>query len=543
MITVSIFSRPYEPGNVYYAGGKIIQSDLFAENGFVHIIDRVVDPMLNAEEMLDRELPGETYKLFLEMVYWYYPNFESNMAATNNQPEVRFGGVVDTLWDLNYFDLAFSLQQESTGYEGPSRNESLVRHNGLYVPTDRAFRDFVDGILTIQSGYPHWKDLRSLPKDIADLLIKPHFRTEPIYPSTYFYQEIFVTPRGQQLSEGDIIRKEFGSNCTFIGLDAYIPDPIFTSVTGPVFLRSSFSLFRRALLYSGISEEIANDEGELCFFPIPDFALEADSSLMLNWYNYENNDYYFTEYNRTRHSIEFLSSGTLGSRILNHVGTPLPNGSANKEFIPTLGGNYIIWNHAENTVQGVRPSTIGYNGEEVTVCVPLQLEEPADNGMTYSVRYWFNTGNVNMRAVLSRYSTFFDLLLKAGLFDPYSANTSFLDRNQNYTVFVPSDQALAEYQADTLNEEALGDFLKYHFLQGSIIFTDNKQPSGDYPTTNGKMLRVQTGPDLIQILDNSGVPAITITENESRTNIMVSEWSRVTSVVHEIDHVLVRDQE
>jgi uncharacterized surface protein with fasciclin (FAS1) repeats len=225
------------------------------------------------------------------------------------------------------------------------------------------------------------------------------------------------------------------------------------------------------------------------------------------------------------------------------VGTSLPNGSANKEFIPTLGGNYIIWNHAENTVQGVRPSTIGYNGEEVTVCVPLQLEEPADNGMTYSVRYWFNTGNVNMRAVLSRYSTFFDLLLKAGLFDPYSANTSFLDRNQNYTVFVPSDQALAEYQADTLNEEALGDFLKYHFLQGSIIFTDNKQPSGDYPTTNGKMLRVQTGPDLIQILDNSGVPAITITENESRTNIMVSEWSRVTSVVHEIDHVLVRDQE
>jgi hypothetical protein len=223
------------------------------------------------------------------------------------------------------------------------------------------------------------------------------------------------------------------------------------------------------------------------------------------------------------------------------VGTSLPNGSANKEFIPTLGGNYIIWNHVENTVQGVRPSTIGYNGEEVTVCVPLQLEEPADNGMTFSVRYWFNAGNANMRAVLSRYSAFFDLLLRAGLFDPYSANSSFLDRNENYTVFVPSDEALSDFQADTLSDEVLAGFLKYHFLQGSIIFTDNKQPSGEYLTTNGAMLNIQTGPDLIEILDNAGDPYIIIPENENSTNIMVSEWSRVTSVVHEIDRVLVQD--
>ena len=40
------FDRDYEYGNVYYAGAKILQADIFAENGFVHIIDRVVSPML-----------------------------------------------------------------------------------------------------------------------------------------------------------------------------------------------------------------------------------------------------------------------------------------------------------------------------------------------------------------------------------------------------------------------------------------------------------------------------------------------------------------
>lgn len=42
------FDRAYEQGNVYYANAKILESDIFAENGFVHIIDRVVNPMLNA---------------------------------------------------------------------------------------------------------------------------------------------------------------------------------------------------------------------------------------------------------------------------------------------------------------------------------------------------------------------------------------------------------------------------------------------------------------------------------------------------------------
>ena len=63
------FDRVYEQGNVYYAGAKILKADILAENGFVHIIDRVVNPMLNAKELLDKEMPGETYKLFLEMIY------------------------------------------------------------------------------------------------------------------------------------------------------------------------------------------------------------------------------------------------------------------------------------------------------------------------------------------------------------------------------------------------------------------------------------------------------------------------------------------
>ncbi|MBN1821876.1 MAG: fasciclin domain-containing protein [Prolixibacteraceae bacterium] len=533
------FDRDYEQGNVYYAGAKILQADIIAENGFVHVIDKVVDPMLNGREMLEREIPGETYKRFLELVYWYYPDFEANMLATFNQPEVRRGGLVDTLWDLNYSGLNFALQREVIGYIGGNVNETLVRHNGLYVPTDNAFSNFIDGILTASSGYPHWADSRSLPVDVADMIVSQHFKSNAIYPSTNSYREIFREIGNSSIDEGDIIRREFGSNCTFIGLDKYIPNPVFTSVTGPVFCRPTYSIFRRALIYSGSYNTIANYNGDLYFFVIPDNSLIADSALIVNWINKDQNNYNIQALNRITKQVVTLGRNTLRNLLLNQVGTSAPNGSAEKEFIRTLAGNYITWDHTDNTIQGTYPCTIGYNGIEPVTCHPTPLEEPADNGKVYSVRYWFNFGYQGMLSTVSEYSEFYSLLDKAGLVDEESNELIFLDKNEKYTVFIPSDEALIKSHADTLSGQNLQKFLKYHFLKGELIFTDNKQSSGYYKTASGELLSVFTGPDIIKILDNYGNPYISIPEKENSTNIMISEDSEINSVIHEINDVLV----
>jgi uncharacterized surface protein with fasciclin (FAS1) repeats len=383
------FDREYERGNVYYAGAKILRADIFAENGFVHIIDRVVNPMLNARELLERDMPGESYRLFLELVYWYYPDFEPNIPATLNQPEIRQGGQADTLWDLNYSGLVFNLHNELAG----TMNSTLVNHNGLYAPEDNAFRAFINGILTIQSGFPHWHDYKSLPPDIPGFIIGQNFKSVPLYPSTQQYRGIFRIGARYRQNEGDILRKEFGSNCTFIGLKSYIPDRVFTSVTGPVFCRPAFSLFRQAMIYSGVYDQIANYNGQLYFFPIPDGALGIDSSLILNWIDKDENRYNFMELNRSRDQIETLSSNTVRNRILNQVGTAISGGTENKQLIRTLRGYIITWDKSDNTIRGTLPSTIGYNGLTVTTCSPVPLDEPADNGKTWSVSYWFNFAN------------------------------------------------------------------------------------------------------------------------------------------------------
>ena len=383
------FKRAFEPGNVYYAGAKIIQADIFAENGFVHIIDKVVDPMLNAKERLEKELPGESYKLFLDMVNWYYPKFVTNIVASNNQPGVRLGEKVETLWDLDYAPLAFSLQKERFY----NINETLVKHNGLIAPTDDAFKGFIDGVLTVKSGFPHWSDYKSLPLDVVDIIVAQNLKSTPFYPSTSQYKKIFKGANRYHQNEQDIIRKDFGSNCTFIGLGSYIPDRVFTSVTGPVFCRPVFSTFRLAMVYSGTYDAIANYNGKLYFFPITDYTLMLDSSMLVNWIDKDKNTYNFKAYNRQTHKFEVLSSGTISNWIMNQVGTSMSTTGANKELIKTLRGNYLTWDHSNNTIQGSYPGVYGYHGSIVVTNSPFPLDESTDNGKSLTVKTWFNFGN------------------------------------------------------------------------------------------------------------------------------------------------------
>jgi len=538
------FDRAYEPGYAYYAGGKILKSDLFAENGFIHVIDRVISPMLNAEEILRTEAPGESYKSFLKLIYWYYPEFKMNDDATFSQASVRYRGITDTIWNLSFTglrntnedDLLFDIQDERTWIAPGNVTDEVtrLRHSGLVAPTDEPFNAFMDEILTAASGYPHWTDYTTLPRDIVDIIVAQNFSNRAIYPSSDEYRRFFIDQGRFRQNEGDIIRQEFGSNCTFIGIDSYAPDRAFTSVTGPVFCRPKYSYFRLALQYSGLLDAIATYEGDLCFFPIPDDGLRSDSSLLLNWIDMSSNQYVFQEYNVFSHSIVYVSPGTLGNRLLNHIGTSLPDGSANKEFIRTLNGSYIVWNNSDNTVRGTRPSTVRYNGLIETINHPELMSFPVGNNVNYSVRYWFNSGNVSMQSILSGYPEFYSLLNRAGMLN------SLLYGNDYLTVFVPTDEALNTYQADTLSNDQLRDFLGYHILEDVLIFTDNKYPSGNYQTIGGNSLAIQTDPDVIRILDDNGTPGCSIQENEQTTNRMATSGSRVIAVVHQIDTVLVR---
>jgi uncharacterized surface protein with fasciclin (FAS1) repeats len=157
------------------------------------------------------------------------------------------------------------------------------------------------------------------------------------------------------------------------------------------------------------------------------------------------------------------------------------------------------------------------------------------------------------------YPKFHGLLKKAGLTNDKEYRYTFLTDNDFYTVFIPSDQALTDAGVDAMPVDELKKLLQFHFVSGSMIFTDGKNQSAYYETTRidekstqyttiFTSIYIKTGLDIIEIPKKDGTIYVEIEEADKTTNILTGV-SRGTGqevfpilynngVIHEIDKVL-----
>ncbi len=555
------FERTFNAGQIYYANALVGEEEIFAENGFIYLIDKVAQPLENAEHLLKKGSDAGEYKEFLDLIN-QFPDFASNMEETYNQADAKAGRAFDTLFNLSYPGLGFDIHDELTGPNTNNYRYTLEYQNGLLAPTDEAFQRFLDEVVTANSGYPHWNNFESVPRDIKKIIVNTHMTGEPLYPST--------VSEGVENADGDLVRfeeshvvqKYFGSNSTFIGLNEVVIPRAFSSVTGPVYLRPGYSVFMYAMQMARILPAITNRAADFSFYPISDQTFSEDSSLIFSWSNAEHTSYSFKSYNRSAEAmIWWVSPNDLARRILNQVGVSAPMGTSSKEFISNLAGNYIIVDNQENTVSGAGGSYYGWEGDSAVDFHPAPLSEPADNGVTYEVGGWFMPSRGTMDGVLANYPHFLNLMIKAGMFDESTYDFNFLSEGEFYTLFVPSAVALQNYNTDTLTNEELIQFIKYHFVKGFHIFTDGKQFWSNYETLRidensnefsirYSSLNIRPGYDVIDILDSNDEIITRITEEDPDSNkIIVSDTDDesnsildyiTTAVLHEIDTVLLR---
>lgn len=549
------FNRTFESGAIHYVNSRVLGSEVFAENGFIYEVDQVVDPLLNVYQLLSDEVEGADYK-YMWNLFKMFPQFRTDLDETNRQLEARAGLDFDTLYTLRFPALPFDIHEELTGPNTNDDSYTLRFHNGILVPDDVAFQHFIDQVLT---GPTKWQTWASVPIEIKEIILRNHMTASPIYETNL--QKGFFSDGGDLIQIGDdlVDRKYFASNATFLGLNEVIVPRALTSVSGPVYLGPGYSTLLYAMELSKVLPAIKKPDTEYSFFIMDDGTLYNDSSLVLLWKNRTQNDYELRAYDRNSEKMERMTQKILSKRILNQVGINTPRGIANKEFIENLAGNYIIYNNMTNEVSGGVECKFGYNGDSVITVIAEEINQVADNGITYKVKGWFTPPNNTMYNAVSVRPYFSDLLKKTGLYNPKTFDFPFLTEGENYTVFIPSEQALQDYGADTLAIPELEKLLRYHFVRGIKIFTDGGTPTGDFSTlridesstslfTKFTPMTIQTGPDQLEIFDQSGNLLGTVIEDSDKTNQMITtdtdEDSNsifdniTTSVFHEIDFVI-----
>lgn len=551
------FNRPIDsPSDIYYAGGKVTGDEIFAENGFVYKIDRVVEPLKNANQILSDKTGPHSYTAFLDLINTF-PDFVYNNNKTLDQPGAAQGLTVDSLFDLTYPRLTFNINREKTkappSTYGLPENVAIRYHHGLIAPTDEAFNAFVNEYMV---GGTRWGSLKNAPEHIKRIIVNTYMSINPIYPTDlekgFYNGELDLITVDQE----DIIQKQYGSNCTFMGVNQAIVPRAFKSVTGPIYLSRGYTRVMYAIESSGLLSSLKRQNQDYIFFVESDQSLQEDSSLV-----YDPIRERFSAFMISPGSIqEFgLTKTDLRTLLLNHVGLEKPKGLARKEFIPTQAGTYLIVNNETGEVRGTDVTTQGYGGSQPVQEIPRQISTNADNGTTYEINNWFSFSAVSLYSAIStKYPKFHNLLKAAGFDLAKEYRYSFISESEVYTVFVPSDAAIDAYQTAGMTVDQLKRLVLLHFVPGHFIFTDGKKSSGYYETTRTSeassqyatfytQLKLEPGIDIIKIMGKDGTPFVEVQES-SKTNLILGKGlgegteaivgTISNGVIHEIDKVL-----
>ena len=556
------FDRAVEsPSDIYYGGAKILGDEVFAENGFVYNIDRVVDPMRNAYEILESTDQEQSYSLFFDLVN-RFPDFEYNEDLTFDQPGAVDGKPVDSLFEISFPDLAFDILNESTtpprGTYGLPSDVSIRYHHGVAAPNDAALRQLENDYLV---GAGRWGSIENAPLHIKRIITNTHISSNPIYPTDF--TQGFVNGEDDRvfIDEADIVQKEYGSNATFVGLGKAIIPRAFSSVTGPIYKERGYSFSMYAIQDAGLLPALKRMNEDYMLIVENDADCKEDSSLL---YDYILESFSLYQGSGRDAQRKALPVSELRTLILNHVGIRNPYGTCRKEFIKNLAGNYLVVNNETGEVSGTAPTTERYRGSVVVQEVPELISEDADNGKTFRVGNWFSFSSTNLYLMVkSGYPVFYNLLQKAGLGNNKENKFTFLSESENYTVFAPTDSALNAIRADTLPIPELQKLLMLHFVQGALIFTDASASPGYYETTRidesstqfstvFSPLYINPGFDVISIHDDKGGVFTEIEEKGNATNRMagrsLGEGTEVfplvviNAVVHECRRVLLYDE-
>jgi uncharacterized surface protein with fasciclin (FAS1) repeats len=551
------FGRPFENMNdLYYCNGRIISDEISAENGFVYVIDRVVNPLKNGAELLSDKSNSYSYNSYYNLVN-RFAEMDYNEQETFKQPGVDQGLQVDSLFNLTYPQLVFDINSEKTkakrGTIGLPYNVTIRYHQGIVAPTDEAFNQLVNQYLT---GVNTWGSLEDAPENIKRIIANSSLSINPVYQTDV--QKGFLNGESDiiNIDESSIIQKEYGSNCTFIGVNKPIIPRAFNSVAGPIYLHKGYLKVMQAIEIAGLLPALKRIGANYSFFVEPDILSSADSSFMYNTITRRFS--VATLYPEVR----FFPLTVADLRILlsNHIGLDQPKGIAKKEFIKNMAGNYLIFDNVSKEVKGTASSTYGYRGTSKIQVFPRKIIANSDNGSTYEINNWFNFDASSLYLTISsKYPKFHALLKKAGLTIDNLYTYNFISASQSYTVFVPKDSVLNVTNTNAMSTGELKKFLMMHFIQGNMIFTDGNKQSGYYETcrvdesstpyfTVYTKIRIDTGIDKITIPSKNGVTPVIINESPTSNILTASSLSATgdeaypnvmnTGVVHEIKKAL-----
>ncbi|MGF2412359.1 fasciclin domain-containing protein [Ferruginibacter sp.] len=462
------------------ANAKVTQKNIAAENGVIHIIDKVVTPAKSIDQYL-RNKPE--YSLFRSLLEQFMVLFISNAEATRRY-QVLNGGSTDVAVKVYSNLLAFSPNNEN--FFKLQDNDAQRDGWTMFVPTNDSLSKYINTVVLEQ--YP---SLNSLPLSIIADLINAHMFQTTVWPSKFGSTYNFLGEPARMNNTTDIVEKKILSNGIFYGTKKVNQPSVFATVYGKAYLNPNYKLMTR-LLDMEIKSNITNPNVKYTLFMMSDAVLAAKGYS----YNPANNLWglgtVFVDSIRTN-LLRMLYSGVIETpnNELANIGT-----AGVKGIIGSYGGEYIKYD-------GNQVFTAGSIEKNVTISI--DSVRPALNGLVVYVNdllyfpYRQIGKNIEILGtpVASEFNYFWNYLKNATIYNTTTSEITGLAAGSFYTVFVPNKAAMIQAINDGLLPGTAGvpnftptliadkllveKFLSYHILDKRTIIA-NGNDIGSYPS-------------------------------------------------------------
>jgi uncharacterized surface protein with fasciclin (FAS1) repeats len=501
-------------------------------NGFIYFLDRVTEPSPTIEQYLMND--EDRFGVYYDMLQ-RFARYDNMSRDEQNRVMYR-----------KAYDLIYNLADD----RGPSTNTDIPPQNqwSAFIPNNKTLQEYLNN--TVLKYYP---SLDSVPRVTLYYILQSQLSSTLVLPSkmekSYFNAFGDATP----VSRADVVSRYMTSNGPVYETNRVLEPNVFTCVPGLLFFDKNYTTMLFLLNQANVLSSLANPEADVTLFAPDNMTMEeygirfdATASVIQSrgpvdgiWRTMKTED------------LVYLAQDHVYKGKLNNLdGAP--------RYVEMLSGNFIhVGNNkaeaAENQVHN-KPATIS----EVLV--------NERNGLLVKVDYPLGSRLVLGKLLASELadpdvSSFAKLLSDAKLLlrnerdpdtDEHIPNLRLLGSNKYWTAFIPTNDAMAKareeglippgYPAGAAPRDTIERFLKYHLVQGTVVFNDGKL-SGNFDTNythadplnptriiNAK-LRVINQPDGMILQDLAGQQ---IKVDPAKSNILFRK-----GVMHKIDSVLM----
>lgn len=564
------------------AGANVIQRDIWGANGIIHVVDKVILPLDNLDQCLEKAEECQVFYNILERYMADYQDASDELELTYEQST----GLSRDIYIKGYSPLVFSLNCENFLYgSGASQAEQMDAYKDgftLFAPTDDAVNQFFSEKF-FKFGY---NNLDEMPSFVISEFVNAHLFRTTVWPTKFdktqnYYGETARFNAGSAPGVGgDVVRAQMGSNGIFYVVNKVQATNAFETVLGDILLNPNYTMMYQAMSdvapeLEGLLKNIGNTL--VLFLVSNDQFTEAGFN-----YNAASGSWEFTD-DPNRPELGSSASQALQRFVNLHLilvsnamiedGFNVENSSG---VVLTYGEEYLKYDHgviyASGNPVSKRPS------------IENVVESGAVNGQSYELTspILFSTGNLGDLLRVSSFSNvnnratkllaYLEKAAKATYVNDDGVSTSIsgtaydvddktikdITNTNVITMFLPNDPAMDVAVSDGVllpiasfapngdpnvigeHNQIIERFAKYHIIRGNVPVGENA--GGNYAT----YLKKEDGTfATITINAVKGSPGtLTVTDWKGRTaNVNVSSTSTFNilgnrCIVHVIDNYL-----